>query len=429
LGFHGGAIWSSLIPAMPEPNKIVHVMRRFVPEAWGGTESVVFGLSRELNRRGIESPVYCTAMLAEPGTQTFEGVLVKRFGYLFPWFDLTPEAKARLRLKGGSPLSLPLFWGLLKEKDVAVIHTHVQHRLGGMARTAARLKGIPYIVSLHGGFFTLPQAQIDQMVEPFKGRFEWGKAFGALFGSRRVLADAAAIVCVGRSEYEAVRQRFPGKPVHYVPNAVQAERFANADGNLFRAAYGFEPEEKIVLCVSRIDFQKNQLGLVRAFSRFAKSHPDHRLVLVGAATVESYCDAVLAEIRRLGIERRTTVIEGLRPDDPLLPAAYKAAELFVLPSLHEPFGIVVLEAWAAGCPVIASRVGGVPGFATDRENILMVEPGDEAGLAGCMAELAGGADLRDLLARKAHGEVVANYDWAALGERMLGIYREAMAKG
>jgi glycosyltransferase involved in cell wall biosynthesis len=418
-----------LIYEMPEPTKIVHVMRRFVPETWGGTESVVFQLSCELIRRGIESPVYCTAMLAEPGNQSLEGVQVHRFGYVFPWFGLAPEAKARLRLKGGSPLSLPLFWALLKEKDVAVIHTHVQHRLGGMARTAARLKGIPYVVSLHGGCFTLPQDQVDRMVEPFKGKPEWGKLFGALFGSRRVLADAAAIVCVGKSECEAVRTHFPGKPVHYVPNAIQVDRFANADGNLFRRAYGFQSSEKIVLCVSRIDYQKNQLGLVRAFAEFSEGHPDHRLVLVGAATVEDYRDAVMAEIQRLGIGRKTTVLEGLRPDDPLLPGAYKAAELFVLPSLHEPFGIVVLEAWAAGLPVVASRVGGIPGFATDRENLLLAEPGDESGLAASMAELADDADLRAQLARKAFGEVSANYDWPAMAGRMLEIYRQAMERG
>ncbi len=234
---------------------------------------------------------------------------------------------------------------------------------------------------------------------------------------------------MGKSECEAVRTHFPGKPVHYVPNAIQVDRFANADGNLFRRAYGFQSSEKIVLCVSRIDYQKNQLGLVRAFAEFSEGHPDHRLVLVGAATVEDYRDAVMAEIQRLGIGRKTTVLEGLRPDDPLLPGAYKAAELFVLPSLHEPFGIVVLEAWAAGLPVVASRVGGIPGFATDRENLLLAEPGDESGLAASMAELADDADLRAQLARKAFGEVSANYDWPAMAGRMLEIYRQAMERG
>ncbi|WP_168442737.1 glycosyltransferase family 4 protein [Pontiella desulfatans] len=414
---------------MPKLEKVAHVMRRFVPGKWGGTESVVYSLSRKLAERCIDSPVFCTDMFSESGTQEFEGVRVHRFAHVFPWLGLSAAVRAQLRLKGGSPLSLPLFFGLLREKNISVIHAHVQHRLGGMARTVARLKGIPYVVSLHGGHFTLPQEQVDKMTEPFRGKLEWGKAFGALFGSRRVLRDADAIICVGKSECEAVRERFPGKPVFYIPNGVDVERFARADGALFRAAFGFAPSEKIVLCVSRIDYQKNQLGLVRAFAGFSRSHPAHRLVLVGAVTVEAYRQEIDREVERLGLSEKVLVIEGFPPDDPRLPSAYQAAELFVLPSLHEPFGIVVLEAWAAGLPVVASRVGGIPGFATDRENILLAEAGNGEELAARMAALADDADLRSDLAGRAAAEVGARYDWARIADAYQRVYVDLVNKG
>lgn len=411
---------------MKELKKVVQVVRRFAPETWGGTENVVLHLSQGLAAQGVASPVFCTAMLARPGADAVGGVPVRRFRYCFPWLGLTEEAKARLRLKGGSPLSLPLFFALLRERHVSVIHTHVQHRLGGMARTAALLKGIPYVVSLHGGHFTLPGEQIDQMMEPFKGKAEWGKLFGWLLGSRRVLNDAAAIVCVGQSEYDEVRRRFPFKNVFHVPNGVEVGRFAAADGALFRDRFGYASDEKIVLCVSRIDYQKNQLGLVRAFAAFAATHPDHRLALVGPATVEAYRDAVLAEAGRLGLGERVRLLGGLRPDDPLLVSAYKAAEFFVLPSLHEPFGIVVLEAWAAGLPVLASRVGGIPGFATDGVDIRLAEPGSEAELAARMAELADDGRLRTDLACRAFDEVAAHYDWPKATARLKEIYEFAL---
>jgi glycosyltransferase involved in cell wall biosynthesis len=158
--------------------KVAHVARRFAPEKWGGTECVVFNLSRELIRQGIESPVFCTAMFAAPGLQCLEEVPVKRYRYVFPWFGLSPEAKAQLRLKGGSPLSLPLFFGLLAERNLSLIHVHVQHRLGGMARTVAKLRGIPLVVSLHGGHYTLPPEQVEKMIDPFRGKLEWGKGKG-----------------------------------------------------------------------------------------------------------------------------------------------------------------------------------------------------------------------------------------------------------
>ncbi len=409
---------------MPEVTKVVHVLRRFVPEAWGGTERVAYEISCELSRQGIENVLHCTAMLAPPGLTSIGSLSIHRHRYVFPWFGLSAADKNAMALKGGSPLSLPLFYGLLREKNASIFHVHVQHRLGGMVRTAARLKGVPYVVSLHGGHFTLPQEQIDSMRVPFAGRPEWGKAFGALFGSRRVLADADGIICVGRSEYDLVRQRFPDKSVYLVPNGVDVQRFSEADGRAFRESHGFAANERIVLCVSRIDPQKNQLGLVRAFARFAESHTDHRLVLVGSIAVAAYHAQIVAEIQRLGLQGKVRIVEGLLPDDPLLPSAYKAAELFVLPSVHEPFGIVVLEAWAAGVPVLASRVGGVPDFAEDRKTALLVEPGSENQLLGGMTELAEQPMLRAGLADQAHRTVQARFDWSVIAERMLEIYRD-----
>ncbi|MBT8046262.1 MAG: glycosyltransferase family 4 protein, partial [Pontiella sp.] len=211
-----------------------------------------------------------------------------------------------------------------------------------------------------------------------------------------------------------------------VPNGVDAGRFSRADGDGFRKAYGIGPSEKIVLCVSRIDYQKNQLGLVRAFAAFSEQHPDHRLVLIGPVTVESYRDELLAEMERLGVKSKTILVEGLRPDDPLLAGAYRAAEMFVLPSVHEPFGIVVLEAWASGVPVIASRVGGIPGFAADRKNILMFEPGNDGELAERMEELAESAATRAALSKNAFNEVTTHYDWSKIAERYLEIYAQAV---
>lgn len=401
-------------------------MRRFTPGKWGGTECVVLNTSRQLIRRGTKSPVFCTDMLSEPGFEELETVPLYRFPYVFPWLFLSHSARKKLELKGGSPLSLPLFRALMREKEISIIHAHVQHRLGGMARTAARLKKIPYVVSLHGGHFTLPQEQVNQMTAPFRGKPEWGKVFGVVFGSRRVLEGADAIICVGQSECDEVRQRYPGKSVHYVPNGVDVERFSSADGELFRRKYEFQPSEKLVLCVSRIDYQKNQLGLVRAFASFAKHHPEHRLVLLGPVTVENYRDEIKTEIQRLELEGRVTLIEGVPPDSPLLPSAYKAAELFVLPSEHEPFGIVVLEAWAAGLPVVATAVGGIPGFAEAGRTVLMAEPGHEGDLSACMARLADDINLRADLSRRAFGEVATQYDWPMIIDRLYEIYEQTV---
>ena len=407
--------------------KVAQVMRRFVPGKWGGTESVVFNSALELQRRGIASPIFCTDMFARPGQELVDGVPVQRFPYVFPWLFLSAEARAKLELKGGSPLSLGLLRALWREPGVSLIHTHVQHRLGGMARTVARQRGIPYVASIHGGWFTMPADQRERMQDPFRGKPEWGRLFGWLLGARRTLDDAAGIICVGRDEQAAVRQRFPRQSaqIHYLPNGVRVARFRDAAPELFRQRFNFQPTDRLVLCVSRLDYQKNQLLLVRAFAEFAKLHPCHRLVLIGAATVAAYHQEILAEVTRLELGDRVTIIPGLLPDDPLLPSAYRAAEMFVLPTAHEPFGIVILEAWAAGVPVIATRIGGIPGFATHNANIRLFENGDGGRLEVELALLADHPEWRERLSAAARQEVAAQYDWSRIGDRLLEIYEAA----
>lgn len=405
--------------------KVAHVMRRFVPQKWGGTESVVFNLAKEGIRCGIENPVFCTDMFARPGNELFLTVPVNRFPYIFPWLALSEEAKGKLRLKGGSPISFGLFRALWREKGVSLIHAHVQHRLGGIARTVARLRGIPYVVSIHGGYLTMPEEQSQQMQDPFRGKLEWGKMFGWLLGARRVLDDADAIICVGRDEHEAIARRY-GDKAHYVPNGVNTELFRAADASLFRQHAGVKPGEKLILCVSRMDYQKNQLLLVRAFARFAPQHPDWKLVLIGAVTVEDYQKRVMEAVQQAGLEDRVIFIPGLKPDDPLLPSAYKAANMFVLPTVHEPFGIVILEAWASGVPVIATRIGGIPGFTQDKRDILLFEKNNEDELVGHLTQLADDPAVGERLKQQA-GEEVKKYDWSEVARQMRTIY--ALAHG
>ena len=403
---------------------VAHVMRRFTLDKWGGTETVVFNLSRELEKAGLHSPIFCTDMFAKPGKETIEEITLRRFRYVFPWFGLSEDAKAKLRLKGGSPLSLPLFFSLLFTKNLTLIHSHVGLRLGGIARTVAKIRRVPYIVHVHGGRHTVPQAQYDAMVAPVQGKPEWGKVFGFLFGSRRVFKDANAVICVGQNEAEEMRRRGQ-KNVHYLPNGVHVDHFSSAAPKPFREKYGLE-DTPFILCLSRIDFQKNQRLLIQSFAEFKKSHPEWKLVFVGPITVEDYHRQMLDDIEQLDLADSVIIIPGLRPGDPLLPSAYRAAEMFVLPTSNEPFGIVILEAWASKTPVIATRIGGIPGFTTDNENILLFEDNDVDMLTAKMEQMAGDRYLQNRLAANGFEEVSARYDWSAIARRVMDIYEQVL---
>jgi len=353
---------------------------------------------------------------------------LQRHRYTFPWFGLSDEDKARLQLKGGSPVAPGVFTSLMREENINIIHTHVQLRLGGMARTAARLRGIPYIVSIHGGMLTTPAEQVQKMKEPFAGKLEWGKIIGALSGSRRVLKDASAIVCVGADEQKLMQEKYPELHIEYIPNGVHVNDFRGKSASAFRqfaASKGLPESAPYVLCVSRIDYQKNQKLLVDAFSRFARKFPDYHLILIGPVTVEAYAKEIQTLAEKTEIDDRLILIPGFKPGDPLLASALSGAEMFVLPTDHEPFGIVILEAWSAGVPVIATEVGGIPGFTSHKNNILLTPRGDVAELSEKMIYLAESPELRSQM-REAAAQEVDQYDWGRIGERYVSLYQKVI---
>lgn len=402
--------------------KIIHVMRRFVPSKWGGTESVVYHLAREFSRLGVESPIFATSMFASVGPETFGGVTIHRFGYTLPWWGLSAEARHALELKGGNPLSWSMLSALRREKGVRLIHGHVQHRLGGIVRTAAHHHGVPYVVSIHGGHHTLPAEQSRQMLAPTRGCVEWGKLAGWWLGARKTLDDAAAIYCVGEDEAQAMRSARPQQSVAYQPNGVDVEHFANAKAEHFFDRFPALQGQRLILCVSRVDPQKNQLLLLEAFAQIAEKVPDFHVVLIGANVVPRYGDEVSKAIGLPALRGRVTWIEGLAPDDPALPGAFRAAEIFVLPSRHEPFGIVILEAWAAGLPVLATAVGGIPGFVTANENAVLFPSEDVGACAAGLLDLVRHPEMGRHLAGNGFKKVRAEFDWSVIARRLLESY-------
>jgi glycosyltransferase involved in cell wall biosynthesis len=404
--------------------KIVQIPRRFVTHEWGGTETTILQTSRALQQAGHQVSIFTSLALSDRREEQIQGVRVRRFPYSYPFLGLTADDRRDMDKKGGNLLSLSLLLGLVREPGVDVLHAHTGKRVGGIVRTAARLRGIPYVVTLHGGYFEVPKGEMDQMLAPIRNRFEWGRAVGALLGARRVLEDAAAVLCVGGDEYAAAKAKLPGQRVELLPNGVDCDAFAEGDGAAFRAAHGIAPDRRVILCVSRIDYQKNQIGLVEALARVKEQVPDVHLVLVGPVTVEGYRERLRARIAELALTERVTLVPGLRPDDPMLPAAYHAAEVFCLPSLHEPFGIVILEAWAAGRAVVASRVGGIPSFTRNGEDILHSEPGDAVDLAARLVQVLSDRALAGRIAAAGQAKARRDFAWSAIAARLADLYRD-----
>jgi len=214
----------------------------------------------------------------------------------------------------------------------------------------------------------------------------------------------------------------PDKDVRYIPNGVNVREFENGDSNLFREKYEIDPDKKIILCVSRIDYQKNQILLLKSFAEVHESDPATHLVLIGSITVSDYFEKIQVLSKDLGISSSVTFIPGLDPKSPLLYSAFKASDLFVLPTLHEPFGIVILEAWAAGKPVIASRIGGIPGFTSENNDCMLVTPDNQSELTSAIRKVLSDKEFSDKIAGNGYKKSTMHYSWQKITDELLNVY-------
>jgi glycosyltransferase involved in cell wall biosynthesis len=310
--------------------------------------------------------------------------------------------------------------------NLDLIHLHTGKRLGAIGRYVAARRKLPYVISLHGGVYDVPTTETQTWTAPAKGTFEWGKVLGWWVGARRVLDDAAAIICVGRTEEKEALLCHPNQMVVHLPNGVDAQHFVSGDGSGFRARHEIPQDAFVILLVGRIDPQKNQLLAVRLLSELRREDPRVHLVLIGPVTNTDYNLSLSKEITALSLDRNVTLIRGLEASDPELVNAYHAANLFLLPSVHEPFGIVILEAWAAGLPVVASNVGGVPSFVSDGENGCLFPSGDLGALLNTARTLIACPDCRRKIAAAGKKKAVGEFGWDRITRQLVGIYEEAI---
>lgn len=214
----------------------------------------------------------------------------------------------------------------------------------------------------------------------------------------------------------------------YLPNGVDTAKFVEGDGARFRKRHGFAPEAFLLLNISRIDAQKNQLLLIDAFAQVRAAVPNGQLCLIGPEAQAEYAQKLRKRIQELRLEDAVKILPGMRNDDPSLVDAVHACDAFVLPSMREPFGIVALEAWSAGRPVIASAVGGPRTLVSDEKTGLPFDPNatDAAErLCAAILRVQSSPGFARSLGMAGRVEALMRYDWSVISERLETIYQEA----
>jgi phosphatidylinositol alpha-mannosyltransferase len=206
-----------------------------------------------------------------------------------------------------------------------------------------------------------------------------------------------------------------------IPNGIDLERFS--DPTLLPIER-FDDGKLNILFVGRLEKRKGFKYLLRAFAQVKKAVPQTRLMVVGAYDKDDKEPFVLyAREHRLRDVRFIGYVS-----EEALPRYYRTCHVFCAPSTgFESFGIILLEAMAAGKPIVASNIDGYRGVVEDGEEGLLVQPEDERRLAEALVRLLKDPALREGMGRQ--GQVkAANYSWDKVAKQILSYYRELLEK-
>jgi glycosyltransferase involved in cell wall biosynthesis len=383
--------------------KVVHVTLRF--DAPGGVETNVREVARRLRAAGDDVEVFASDLYDEGRWErrsnyapTVDGVPVRRF----------PVYK---RLIPG--LTMPMMVGLidaLADSGADVIHAH-SHRYGHIleAASVADRLDVPLVVSLHYH----PANRDEPALKRGLLRVQ-DVGFGMT-----AYRTARALIVQTALEGRLAAEFAPSEKLRVIPPGIDLAAWKNPDAD---RTDGLGLPEEYFLFVGRIAPNKGLPYLVDALAAL-DGNSARPLVLMGRDWGER--PSLLERARARGVGDRVRFLGHV--DD---PAQYRGvirrASALVLPSEWEAFGLVLLEAMAAGTPVVATAVGGVPEVLDEGRAGRLVPYGDPVALESALRAVVGDPDATRRLARAA-SERVRSYDWSETVTRLRALYREVAA--
>jgi glycosyltransferase involved in cell wall biosynthesis len=407
----------------PEAAAVAHVLRKLDGAAWGGTETHVAEMAARLAPLGWPSKVLAPgAAAAEP--TTLGGAPVERYHAFTPFVGPRDKRRALLA-NAGNIASLDLVARLAGDRALSLAHVHTGKRIAGAARVAMRMTGRPYVISVHGPLLSAPELTAEDTGQRLSGLLDLGKPLGWILGSRRVLDDAARVVCFNDDEHRELSARVGDRAVR-MDHGVDLGRFDRGDARRGRARWPALGEAPVVVVLGRLSAQKNQILALRAFAGGAP--PDHRLVLAGAETDAGYTERLREEARALGIADRVHRLGNLDPHTEV-PDLLRLARLVLAPSIHEAFGLVVVEAWAAGVPVLFAATTGMAdlarALATQDTSLPSHDPG---AWAHRLSALLRDPERRARAVAEGSALVRRRFDWNAAATRLADLYAAVLAE-
>lgn len=350
--------------------------------------------------------------------------------------DRTPMEKYSVSALVFAENKSNLLTNALQERGIPVYTTLEQHRIleiGNFRRLISILRHqTPDLLHIHNSYFH---------ASPYL------PAVARLAGIRRVIVTEQSNHPVCPSSFGVARKwlmsrmvdmtiavsnavrdtlinkyHFPTLTVRVIRNAVDVNTIANrvtqVDLVAMRESFGFSPEEVIVGTVANLRHEKGVNYLVDSIPLILQVLPNVRLIVLGEGDQRTEIETI---IQNHGLVDRV-ILKGWCAD--VVPVL-AIMDVFVLPSVIEGFPLTILEAMAAGRPIVATAVGGTPEAITDHQTGILVPPADVPALAKAIIEVLTHRDLAEKIRRNSQAEAVSKHGTEAMMKSYLALYRES----
>jgi glycogen(starch) synthase len=272
---------------------------------------------------------------------------------------------------------------------------------------------VPWLVTIHATEYGRHQGWVDKHPQSHIHGVE-----------RRMVRNADRVITCSAYMREHVADAFGIAPggVAVIPNGIDPTDLQPvSDLPRLRAQFA-APDEKLVLLVGRLVYEKGFHLALEAMPRLIERLGGVRFLVAGTGTAEA---ELKAQARKLGLMEHGAFV-GWTGDD-VLHSLYRIADLCLVPSIYEPFGLVALEAMASGCPTIVADTGGLREVVPAGQRVgLRFRARDSSSLARMAEKLLTDDALRDRLVAQAR-EHVLQFDWADVARQTSGVYDELRA--
>jgi len=361
----------------------------------GGAARYAFDLSLQLAKLGVEIVVVTHAHPGQPEEEEIAGVKIRRVKGLV----LDDPHRAV------SPLLFHRCHKYILDGEFDVVHgLDVYSTMALKAVRFAHWHRIPCVMTCH-----------TVMESPFL--IFWQRLAGWAFRLKK--ADRLVAVSQASAHFSRLLG-FPEKEIAVIPNGVDLSCFnGKVDAFLMRKELGID-NKPLVVTASRLIKRKSPGLLVSAFARVLKVVPNAKLVIAGSGREE---DNLSRQVESLNIMNSVFMMGGLAKEK--VAQLMAAADVFVLPSKMESFGLALLEASAAGVPIVCSNAGGAPEVFQDDFNALLYPPGDDDAMAQAIVHLIQDRELAKKIGANAV-ETAKRFTWEMAAERTLRVYEEVL---